>query len=170
MKRILCSLILISLFSCLYSASGFYDPNIGRWVNRDPIGERGGVNLFGYVGNRPVSDLDPYGLDNCFNPCAGQNAPPSMHISRPSGGGKPSVTYPGGGLGDPFIFPAVVGPPVLIAIGIVGSAIEAGGSINPQILDLCIRILLHKRGPEGTPTLPPPPPPPIHGPPVPGKD
>ena len=22
----------------------YYDPNVGRWINRDPIGEEGGVN------------------------------------------------------------------------------------------------------------------------------
>jgi RHS repeat-associated protein len=33
----------------------FYNPDIGRWVNRDPIGERGGLNVYGFVGNQAVS-------------------------------------------------------------------------------------------------------------------
>ena len=29
----------------------YYDPLTGRWPSRDPIEERGGVNLYGFVGN-----------------------------------------------------------------------------------------------------------------------
>ena len=39
-----------------------YDPNLGRWIQRDPIGEKGGLNLYGYVGNKPISKVDPFGL------------------------------------------------------------------------------------------------------------
>lgn len=41
----------------------YYDPTLGRWLTRDPIGYRGGVNLYGYVGNNPVSLIDPLGLE-----------------------------------------------------------------------------------------------------------
>jgi RHS repeat-associated protein len=40
-----------------------YDPNLQRWLSRDPIGERGGANLYGFVGNSPQNYLDPLGLD-----------------------------------------------------------------------------------------------------------
>ena len=39
-----------------------YDPNMGRWMSRDPIGEAGGVNLYGFVGNRPINHIDRLGL------------------------------------------------------------------------------------------------------------
>ena len=32
------------------SAQAHYDPNMGRWLNRDPIAKKGGVNLYGFVG------------------------------------------------------------------------------------------------------------------------
>jgi hypothetical protein len=34
-----------------------------NWLNRDPIGEAGGINLYGFVGNNPVNFVDPDGLD-----------------------------------------------------------------------------------------------------------
>lgn len=39
-----------------------YDSEHGRWISRDPIGENGGLNLYGYVGNNPLRYLDPLGL------------------------------------------------------------------------------------------------------------
>jgi uncharacterized protein RhaS with RHS repeats len=32
------------------------------WPNHDPIGERGGINLYSYVGNSPLRYADPLGL------------------------------------------------------------------------------------------------------------
>ncbi len=40
----------------------FYSPGSGRFINRDPIGEDGGTNLYGFVGNNPVNMADYYGL------------------------------------------------------------------------------------------------------------
>jgi hypothetical protein len=39
-----------------------YDPSKGRWLNRDPLAEEGGVNLYGFVANDPINTIDPYGL------------------------------------------------------------------------------------------------------------
>ena len=45
-----------------YFGYRFYDPNLQRWLNRDPIGEVGGINLYQFVGNDPINDVDPLGL------------------------------------------------------------------------------------------------------------
>jgi RHS repeat-associated protein len=39
----------------------YYDPATGRWPSRDPIGERGGANLYGFVGNDSISKSDLLG-------------------------------------------------------------------------------------------------------------
>jgi RHS repeat-associated protein len=39
-----------------------YDPTSGRWLSRDPIGEAGGENLYGFVGNDPVNQVDLFGF------------------------------------------------------------------------------------------------------------
>lgn len=39
-----------------------YDPTIGRWTTKDPIGFSGGdTNLYAYAGNDPMSKVDPEG-------------------------------------------------------------------------------------------------------------
>ena len=42
----------------------FYSPGMGRWMNRDPIDEAGGINLYVMVGNNPINSIDAYGLVN----------------------------------------------------------------------------------------------------------
>ena len=38
-------LALASFFVLAQATEAHYDPNIGRWISRDPIGERGGIEL-----------------------------------------------------------------------------------------------------------------------------
>ena len=40
----------------------FYSPGLGRWINRDPIGEAGGANLYLFAGNDPINTYDDYGM------------------------------------------------------------------------------------------------------------
>jgi len=46
----------------MYYRARFYDPQVGRFINEDPIGLDGGINPYAYVGNNPVSFIDPSGL------------------------------------------------------------------------------------------------------------
>jgi RHS repeat-associated protein len=39
-----------------------YDPKRGVWLSRDPMGEKGGINAYGMVGNRPIRLTDRSGL------------------------------------------------------------------------------------------------------------
>jgi RHS repeat-associated protein len=46
----------------VYYGYRWYDPITGRWPSRDPIGEDGGVNLYGMVGNSLQFQADYLGL------------------------------------------------------------------------------------------------------------
>ncbi len=45
-----------------YYGYRYYDPQTGRWPSRDPIEEAGGLNLYGFIGNEGVNDVDVLGL------------------------------------------------------------------------------------------------------------
>jgi RHS repeat-associated protein len=46
-----------------YMWNRWYDPDLGRFISRDPIGFAGGdLNLYAFVGNNPIGRVDPLGL------------------------------------------------------------------------------------------------------------
>ncbi|HUV04467.1 MAG TPA: RHS repeat-associated core domain-containing protein [Armatimonadota bacterium] len=44
-----------------YLKARYYDPAVGRFISRDPIGYEGGLNLYGYVAGVPTVAVDPQG-------------------------------------------------------------------------------------------------------------
>jgi len=70
-------------------AQAFYNPQTGHWLSRDPIEEKGGVNLRAFVRNAPASLSDKNGLDvnlppggNELNPWPYLQIPP--YLQRPT--------------------------------------------------------------------------------------
>lgn len=45
-----------------YYGYRFYNPNTGRWINRDPLGEVGGANVYRFCSNSPIYQFDVLGL------------------------------------------------------------------------------------------------------------
>lgn len=52
----------LPLYGVYNSYGRYYDPNLQRFLNRDPLGESGGINLYAYVGSNPINSIDPFGM------------------------------------------------------------------------------------------------------------
>ena len=62
------------------SGRRYYNPTLGRWLGRDPIAEKGGLHLYGFVRNNAVNLWDvfgniPFGISagNFISPETGQS-------------------------------------------------------------------------------------------------
>jgi len=71
--------IAISEVGLYYYKARFYAPNLGRFLQTDPLGYADGLNLYAYVQGDPINLTDPMGLTAIDNIV--------VHGTRPSGGG-----------------------------------------------------------------------------------
>ena len=46
----------------IYFGARYYNPQIGRWITKDPMGMIDGPNVYAYVGNNPVNYIDTWGF------------------------------------------------------------------------------------------------------------
>nr|WP_080497718.1 RHS repeat-associated core domain-containing protein [Burkholderia ubonensis] len=53
-----------------YNRHRYYDPNVGRFISKDPIGLQGGLNVYQCVPN-PIEWIDPLGLTSKSPPACG---------------------------------------------------------------------------------------------------
>ncbi|MBK9990674.1 MAG: RHS repeat-associated core domain-containing protein [Verrucomicrobia bacterium] len=48
----------------VYYGMRYYSPTLGRFINRDPIEEAGGINLYAFCGNNGVNSYDYLGMED----------------------------------------------------------------------------------------------------------
>jgi len=120
------------LYLALYRA---LDPRSGRWLNRDPLGERGGLNLYAYVGNDPINAVDPFGLV-LFGWLVGGEVeagsagvgPVSFSEQVSAGGGIAAENSPAGYLGT-----------ALMALGLLTNPSSAQAVLNADRFQAALR-------------------------------
>jgi len=95
-----------------------YDADLGRWLNPDPIGVAGGINVYGYVLNDPANLLDPTG-----------QGPTGAAIGGAIGGalGIGVGASIGGAIGGAVGLPTGPGAAVTAAAGAAAGAAAAAG-------------------------------------------
>jgi len=143
-----------------YVRNRSYNAALGRWIQRDPIGYSGGVNLYEYVGGRAVVMLDPSGnacvpcstcyenFDKQFRQIMAQEAVAAAKVWGPPGlGGIAS----GAGIGLVGAFGGLYGKIIVIVAGVADAAakgIEWSAYMHffrveeqgiQQALDSCLR-------------------------------
>jgi RHS repeat-associated protein len=66
-----------------------YRPQTGRWLSRDPIAEKGALNLYSFVRQSPISLIDPRGTTPKSNgdPDCEYGCASFVYENNPSGGG-----------------------------------------------------------------------------------
>jgi RHS repeat-associated protein len=79
----------------VYFGFRYYSPDLCRWISEDPIGEEGGLNLYGFCGNDPVNWTDPYGLDIWLEGSSGGEPIPhqSINVGNPYSSQNISYSY-----------------------------------------------------------------------------
>lgn len=114
-----------------YYGYRFYSSMTKRWMTKDPLGEQGGINLYGFIAGNPVNNVDIYGLKT--NRDNRQNFP-KMHDYIPDilpsvGMGIEAAQIP--------VVSNVVGPIGIVdsASRIINAPIDAIGSLLHDITE-----------------------------------
>lgn len=89
-----------------FNRGRYYSPILQRFISEDPIGLGGGINLYSYAGNNPISFSDPFGLKP-HNP--GDDADSNPHTPAPNAK-PPCIPNGSADVGVEGILPVFVGP------------------------------------------------------------
>jgi RHS repeat-associated protein len=118
--------------SLYYYGHRYYHPSTGRWPNRDPIGEAGGLNLYRFNYNSPLNYVDPNGdhpIIIAIIVGAVYGAVFTPYTANAPGPNDP--TYPAS-TGEELLGGAIMGGLAGGALGAVDSALTPRPSIGPS--------------------------------------
>lgn len=83
----------------IYFRARYYDPQVGRFTQRDPLGFIDGVNQYVYAVNSPLNYVDPMGTQginpawmNAINERSGYTGVPSYNVTSPAPTMRSSIT------------------------------------------------------------------------------
>ena len=97
-----------------------YDPDLGRWLSRDLLAERAGLNVYDYVNNNPTNWLDPYGA------CPGGGGGGTQVTGGAGAGGSSSWWKFGADvLGAAIIVGAILAAPEVLTAVVIGGVVGA---------------------------------------------
>jgi RHS repeat-associated protein len=120
----------------LHVGERYYDPSSGRFVQRDPIGIRGGGNVYSYVLNQPTARIDSLGLIPDQYP--GEWPPPRDITPEERKGRQIGTAY--GAAGVCVVVTAILVPEIIPAIikaiisrGAGGTPVPPVGPLGPGI-------------------------------------
>ncbi|WP_063895559.1 type VI secretion system tip protein TssI/VgrG [Burkholderia ubonensis] len=101
-----------------YNYHRYYDPEIGRYINQDPLGLLAGANKYAYADNRPTIVVDPIGM---------LSVPAGAEIGAAAG----TAVFPGIGTIIGGAVGALVGVGALIWMASSASTDKAGNKVSP---------------------------------------
>jgi len=139
----------------VYYGVRYLKTSTGGWLSRDPIGERGGANLYGFVDNNPGNRFDAFGLSALPVPMPPE---PPIVLLPPPNAPPPSNVIP---FRPPTPILPPMGPPqvaacVVVAVGgwYMGSAIDEATGISDGVGDLVGGLIAPSSGGGATGTWP----------------
>jgi len=109
-----------------------YDPAIGRYIQSDPIGLRGGINTYVYT-NNPLSEIDPYGLMG-FGGGGASGAGRQVTPAAPLGINPTRALTAAGNVGLAAYMTTSATVKTGIAIGLLPGSVTGVGALPPAAL------------------------------------
>jgi RHS repeat-associated protein len=112
-----------------YFNARWYDPTLGRFISEDPA--RDGDNWFAYVGNNPMSHIDPNGLED--TPLIQPPAGALPYVGTINTGFQPADTFLAG-LGNIWNMAAGTANVGLKTVGLAAEGVDALGNLATKPL------------------------------------